>query len=285
VHDLYVRGDTGYCSNAEAGLFIYDFKNPKAPKLLQSITSYPQQGYNHSNTITADGNYLVFADETHGTNLKIFDISQLKDSTNKNADLDFLKTFGLDADEGSIPHNPFIKGNLVFCSYYHDGVVLFDISDKDHPAYLGSYDTYPQNNNITDPEKKFSGFAGCWNIYVYFPSGNIIASDMSNGLFVLKVDTLTGVAPEKDAFAPDEISVLGNPFEKDIDLQLNAGRSGESVFSLGDISGRTLWTEKRTLASGQNWLHFDLPRQLDAGLYLLNVSSGYGSHTLKLIKQ
>jgi len=37
------------------------------------------------------------------------------------------------------------------------------------------------NNNATQ-------FVGTWSSYLYFPSGNIIASDIGGGLFVLRPD-------------------------------------------------------------------------------------------------
>ena len=39
------------------------------------------------------------------------------------------------------------------------------------------FDTLPAGDNAV--------FDGAWSVYPYLPSGNIIASDMSNGLFIL----------------------------------------------------------------------------------------------------
>jgi hypothetical protein len=43
---------------------------------------------------------------------------------------------------------------------------------------VGYFDTYPANNN--------TAFNGVWNVYPYFPSGNIIISDINNGFFVIR---------------------------------------------------------------------------------------------------
>ena len=42
---------------------------------------------------------------------------------------------------------------------------------------VGSYDTYPQGSG--------NGFNGCWGVYPFLPSGNLVCSDIDNGLFVL----------------------------------------------------------------------------------------------------
>ena len=43
---------------------------------------------------------------------------------------------------------------------------------------IGFFDTYPADDNTE--------FNGVWNVYPYFPSGNIILSDIEKGLFVVK---------------------------------------------------------------------------------------------------
>ena len=55
--------------------------------------------------------------------------------------------------------------------------MITDISHPNNPIEVGHYDTYPQGSG--------NGFYGCWGVYPYLPSGNILASDMQNGLFVL----------------------------------------------------------------------------------------------------
>ncbi|MFT5258124.1 MAG: choice-of-anchor B domain-containing protein [Arenicella sp.] len=55
-----------------------------------------------------------------------------------------------------------------------------DVSTVENKVFseVGYFDTYPANNN-TD-------FNGVWNVYPYFPSGNIIISDIDNGFFVIR---------------------------------------------------------------------------------------------------
>ncbi|MBR9921488.1 MAG: choice-of-anchor B family protein [Bacteroidetes bacterium] len=179
VHDVFVRGDTAYCSHGSDGLYVYDYSVATSPTLLGSLTSYPESGYNHSSWLNADGTQLVFADETHGKALKIADVSNLGAISVSTSNL-FESTLEAPAATNSIAHNPFIKGDSVYISYYHDGVQVFNIEDPDNVFNVAYFDTEPNNTN-------YAGFEGCWGVYPFLPSGNIIASDQLRGLFVLEV--------------------------------------------------------------------------------------------------
>ena len=57
---------------------------------------------------------------------------------------------------------------------------MVDISNVANKVFseVGFFDTYPENNSAS--------FDGVWNVYPYFPSGNIIISDINNGFFVIR---------------------------------------------------------------------------------------------------
>ena len=40
---------------------------------------------------------------------------------------------------------------------------------------------------VTYPDSRTGGFAGAWSVYPYLPSGTIIVSDGTNGLFILSM--------------------------------------------------------------------------------------------------
>ena len=179
VHDMYVKNHIGYCSHGNYGLEVYDFTDVNNVVSKGSLTSYQQQGYNHSSWLSADGKTLVMADETKNTAVKIVSVEDL-------ADMQVVSTFKSTLEEAvatnSIAHNPFIIGNdFAVISYYHDGVQVYDISDPSTPTRVAYYDTDATNTN-------YSGGIGSWGVYPYLPSGNIIASDIYNGLFVLQPD-------------------------------------------------------------------------------------------------
>ena len=187
IHDVYVKNHVAYCSHGNDGLYVYNLCGITDPTCsegeagtyleLGRLESYQHQGYNHSSW--TKGNYIFFADETHGKPLKVLDATDLADMQV----IDFFQSNQLEiaeptSSDGSIPHNPFIIGNLCVVSYYHDGVVFYDVTDPANVTEVGYYDTETTNDS-------YSATAGCWGVYPYLPSGRIIASDKLNGLFVL----------------------------------------------------------------------------------------------------
>ena len=178
THDLYVRNDTAYLDNGNAGLKVWDFSNINSPVALAQLSAYPDKGYNHSSWMSEDFNYLVMCDETHNMRIKVVDIQNL---SNLNVVGMFKSTLLAPADTQSIPHNPLVAGNYACISYYHDGVQLFDISDPANPVHWAWYDT----DNIST---NYGGYNGAWGVHPYLPSATILGSDTRNGLFVLRAN-------------------------------------------------------------------------------------------------
>lgn len=197
VHDLYVRNDTAYCSHLTNGLYVYNLQDPNNPELLGILEDYPQKGLNHSSWLSNDGKSLVMADETHNTSVKLVNTEDLSDM--EVSDL-FRSTLLAPNDTASIVHNPFIIGDYVFLSYYHDGVQVYDISDPTNVVKAASYDTQPDNTT-------YSGFKGCWGVYPYLPSGTIIASDVDNGLFLFNSDALNLPQQTATLYPVDDLNI------------------------------------------------------------------------------
>lgn len=283
VHDVHVQNDTAYCSAEFGGLFIYDMEDPKNPHYISSITNYPDQGYNHSGWLNDEGNRYVFSDEVpEGLRLKYYDISDIENP-------ELLDVFGLNHELGSTPHNPFIKDSLIYVSYYHNGVVVFDKSNPENIEKLAQYDTYPQNINDSG-EPEFEGLNGAWGVYPFLPSGTIIASDMTNGLFTLsleeKEDQNPGTAiAENRQNGKEEFEVYPNPFNEKIKIEPK-GQVSESIsVKIKDLNGRVL--EKKPQLSAQNDEAFKLNPENDLakGVYLLKIREGEKTYTKKIVKQ
>jgi choice-of-anchor B domain-containing protein len=170
IHDIFVRGDTAYCNAGNKGMFVVDFSSLNNVKLLGSMREYDHKGYNHQGYLHPSKPYYVMTDETHGLDLKLVDVSDLKD-------MEIIDRFnsGVSA-EFSVPHNALFKGDYIYVSYYYDGVYVFDASDPANVEARFFYDT-----NEDEPTNDFNG---CWGVYPFLPSGKILASDMINGLFV-----------------------------------------------------------------------------------------------------
>ncbi|MFY0672529.1 MAG: choice-of-anchor B family protein [Bacteroidia bacterium] len=268
VHDVFVRDEIAYCSNGSGGLFIYDISNKvvRGPRLLGQITEYIDQGYNHASWLADDGNYLVMADETHGMRLKMVDVSDL-------SSLEVVGTFGSNAEKGSIPHNPIINGDKCFVSYYHDGLVVFDISNPEDVYIADAYDTYPNNADTV-----YSGYEGCWGVYPFFSSGLIAVSDMSHGLFLFKTKNWDNPIVNKQT-EPNRINAQLNHGQLKVDFKdAYSGQINVNIYSIrGQIVAQT-----NTMFNGR---FFEQPISLKSkGVYIVEVSTAFGVETFKTIK-
>lgn len=60
VHDVFVQGDTAYCSHGYTGFYVWDMIDLNDIELLGS---YDSPAYNHSSWIDATGQYSYYAEE------------------------------------------------------------------------------------------------------------------------------------------------------------------------------------------------------------------------------
>ncbi len=184
THDMFVRHDTIYASMSNSGYFVYRFDTLLNKfLLLGSLTSYPFKGYNHSSSVTESGISIMCDEVPSGLQVKAVDVNDLSDIT-------VTDTFK--SNTGATPHNPYVVGNnRVVIAYYQDGVQIFDISDPSNITRSGYFDTRPEigdNNGYPgDP------YQGCWGAFTGLPSGNLLASDMQNGLFILNINAALGM--------------------------------------------------------------------------------------------
>ena len=200
IHDINVTDHIAYASHGTLGLYIYDLSQLDTFTLLGQLEDYPQMGYNHSSWPSENGDYLVMADETHNTSLKLVNISDPQDP--QVTDL-FRSKLLAPVDTATIVHNPFVLGDYIIASYYHDGVSVFDWSDPTDVRQVAYYDTEPDNTG-------YGSFTGNWGVYPYLPSQRILASDMHHGLFVLRTDSIT-FAPSPLLLAAPTPDTLGRP--------------------------------------------------------------------------
>lgn len=272
VHDLYVKDHVAFLSTGINGLYITDFMQPDLPVMIDSLKQYPGKGYNHSSWISSNGNYMVMADETHGSPLKLYDITDLNN-------LRLLDTFSSGKGKNSLPHNPFIKDNLIYVSYYHEGTQIFKITPFGKVKPYLFFDTYPEN-------KDFKGYKGNWGVYPFFPSGRFVASDMKNGLFVFKIDTLI----EKEIYygnknALNHAVVFPNPFFDKFTLQFTLLQETHLEFILTDAKGRVFAHGNNNFGPGYNEWKIKGLQNLNPATYILTVSLANNTHHhFKIIK-
>ena len=206
VHDAFVRGDTLYTAEISNGTFsIVDVSDKQqAIVLARQSTS---RAYTHNCWLSDDGQYLATTDEKPGAFVDMYDISDLNN-------IQLLDQYQTNPGDSAIPHNTFFVADYLFTSYYRNGLTLVDATLKNNLVEIGSYDTSPFSSD--------DGFQGNWGVYPYLPSGNVLASDREEGLFILapnyvRASYLTGNVfdslnnvPISDA----QIEVLGEDYLK-----------------------------------------------------------------------
>ncbi|MCF8304490.1 MAG: choice-of-anchor B family protein [Bacteroidales bacterium] len=177
LHDGMARGDTLWGAAIYQGvLAAIDVSNPSNPQIMGTVST-PSQ-FTHNAWVSQDGSHVFTTDEVEGGYVAAYDVTDLSDinQTDKIRSNPF---------EDVIPHNAHVKDNFIVTSYYTDGVLVYDYTKPGNLTKVGHYDTSPNYSG--------SGFNGCWGVYPYLPSGNILASDIEEGLYVLGTD-YTGVA-------------------------------------------------------------------------------------------
>ena len=111
VHDAYVRNDTAYLNCGNDGFRIIDFHYLDllggSPIELASLTSYPDNGYNHSGWLNHDGTIYAMQDENHGYDVKLLDVSDFNN-------ISVLSTFSSGVDPQSMAHNGIIKDSSIW---------------------------------------------------------------------------------------------------------------------------------------------------------------------------
>ncbi len=172
LHDGYARDDTLYGGAINIGLLsVFDVRQKNAPLLL-ATKSTPNQ-FAHNCWLSDDGNTVFTTDEKPNAYIAAYDVSDLQNIT----ELDRLRTLpGTDV----IPHNVHVKGDFLVTSYYTAGAHIIDAKYPDLLIEAGYYDTSPQFSG--------DGYHGAWGAYPFLPSGNILISDMEEGLHVLNAE-------------------------------------------------------------------------------------------------
>ena len=199
---------------SESTFDLWDFSDQANPRLLSSST-YDRASYVHSGWWSEDRNYLFVHDELDeanhrlNTTLRVFDLSSLTAPV-------LSKVW--EGPTAAIDHNGYVRGNRYYMSNYTRGFTVLDITRPDAPREVGFFDTFP----VSD----FTVFDGAWGVYPYLPSGNVLVSDYSGGLYVVADRTLS-VPQGRIAFTAP---TFGG--EEGTDLAVSVSRSGGSAGSV-----------------------------------------------------
>src|SRR5690606_31480732 len=126
--------------------------------------------FTHNIWLSANGDYAFTTDEVSGGYIGAYDVSDP-------GNIQYLDQIQSSPGMGIVPHNTHVLGNYLFTSYYTDGVTVHDATYTHNLVEVGHYDTSPLNTPNT---------SGCWGVYPFFTSGNIVASDREEGLFIIQ---------------------------------------------------------------------------------------------------
>ncbi|MCZ6831735.1 MAG: choice-of-anchor B family protein [Gammaproteobacteria bacterium] len=156
---------------------IVDVTVKSAPLTLSLIT-YPQIGFVHQGWLTEDHRFFLLGDEDDElsfgvpTRTHVFDVSNLDVPA---------YIFAYEAATNTIDHNLYVLGNRVFEANYESGLRVLEFGNLANTeiSEIAFFDTFPDGDSLN--------FAGAWSVYPYLPSGIIIVSDDTNGLFILSM--------------------------------------------------------------------------------------------------
>ena len=186
-----------YFGSHASHVSVIDVTDKNNPQVINSF-QYPSTGYTHQNWLTEDRNYMLLGDEGDefdfgfNTRTVVFDISDLDN---------IVLHHEYFSETSSVDHNGYVVGDKYILANYSSGLRVVDISDIENGnmSPYGYFDSYPPNNN--------ANYAGAWNVYPFFESGNIPIS--GNGGFTLAIDqTLLG---NNDINNNLEFSLYPNP--------------------------------------------------------------------------
>ncbi|MFQ5491982.1 MAG: choice-of-anchor B family protein [Phycisphaerae bacterium] len=173
---IYAGREIEFGFSEGRGLDILDVTD-KSNIFSLSRTSYPNVSYCHQGWVTPDHKYLFADDELDEgsaavptTRTLIFDISDLS-----NPFLAATFTTGLPSRD----HNAYVKDCILYEANYSSGLHVISIADPLNPVEVGSYDTYPFNDNVN--------WNGSWSVFPFFNDNIVIISDIDSGLFVVDV--------------------------------------------------------------------------------------------------
>ena len=244
---------------------VFDVSDKANVSLITQI-AYPSPSYTHQGWLTEDQRYFIANDELdeyQKTNPNqrtlVFDVSDLD-----NPDFAFQYDSGL----STIDHNLYVLGRYAYQANYEAGLRIVDLSQVGSRTLSEAafFDTYPQATTAQ--------FNGMWSVYPYFASGNLIASDINNGLFVLRPQStvLSGTPTTiEEAFTLSAPQPNPAPGRTTLTLQV---RDMQSVSArLYDLSGREL----AMLYTGTLAAQTPLPLTVDAsalptGVYVVRVT-------------
>ncbi|MFQ6605474.1 MAG: choice-of-anchor B family protein [Fidelibacterota bacterium] len=166
IHDGYVKNDTLYASGIYNGiLYIVDVSNKSNPVTMK-VHQYSNYGC-HQVWVGENSRYIYTADEKESGYVNIWDAADYNN-------INLVSSYQVGQHKSV--HNVFIKGDLLYASYYVFGTRVVDISDPTNPVEVGYFDGYPGSTGL---------YNGNWGTFPYTNSGMIYSTFSEFGLAIL----------------------------------------------------------------------------------------------------
>lgn len=241
----YAGREIAFCFCGGSGLRIVDVTNKNNMFTLGSLV-YPNTNYCHQGWLSEDRLTLYVDDEldelqspsVNTTTTYVVDVQDLSNPT-------FVTSYTNGMP--SIDHNLFVRGDYIFLANYTSGLRVYDATDRTNLQEVGYFDSYPGSNG--------QNFNGAWGNYPYLPSGVVLVSDQSGGLFVLDA---SAVAPP-GCSDPQSPAAELNPVAKNRYVSFrprNAGRQVALQVTFTDLpapfenlAGMQMWVDEPSAVS------------------------------------
>jgi choice-of-anchor B domain-containing protein len=228
IHDGYVRGDTLYSGNIYEGFFsIIDFRDKKNP--IRLGTQRTPTAFNHNSWLSDDSKTLFTTDENTGSYIGAYDVS---DPLN----IRFLDKIRSVSENNAVVHNVHVHNDYLVTSWYTEGVTITDAHRPQNLVQVGQYDTYEPPFTTANP------YRGCWGVYPYLPSGNLIVSNLTDSLFVLTPNYVRACYLEGVATDAVSGSILGGVLVKinSTDMDKKAQSDIQGIYRTGQVTAGTV---------------------------------------------
>lgn len=269
VHDCQVKNDTIFAACISDGyLAVLDARNKDSIKLIKQFT-YPG-AVTHNAWVSEDRKYLFTTDEGGSNHCKVWNIQDIMNP---------VQVWDIAPyDSASMVHNVYVKGDSLYSAHYRAGVIVYNIANATHPVEVGHYDTYVGAG---------TSYQGCWNVYPYFASGKIVASDMATGLYVMKLGNSTNITPGIISSVADKYSLLQNypnPFNPETNIKFSITENSFVMIKVYDMQGKIVADlVNGNYNRGIYEIKLDANRfNLTSGTYFYKIESKNYSETKKL---
>ncbi len=194
-HDFYVGYDPAteqdrFYGGGSGGYYVYNITDLENPELLVTLTGISGVTRGHTFTPTPDGRYVIAESEYQYAPLRIFDLKPALDAQARDGQPVNIRRpiSGWTADWNNLTHNHEVRWPFVFVSGYLDGLQIFNMIDPKNPVSVGYYDTYLGSMKSNDQ----SVMRGAFGVDVRNADGLIVVSDMSTGLWILRMEGFQG---------------------------------------------------------------------------------------------